>query len=180
MSMQACFPSMNPLGMAFAARISYLPKDGYVREVEMHWVVLYRQPGGPACQRQSWGWGARTAGGTPGRQSCWGIPAGRYGSLPGHHCSATAPALNGHQVCQTAKGTEGIFSTDLQKCYHPHVCVWRHHSALPRAVSSSTAVMCQESEHLKFTLFSWFGMIQRTKLGLVFLRVVISLVSCSL
>lgn len=45
MSMQACFPSMNPLGMAFAARISYLPKDAYVREVETHWMVLYRQTG---------------------------------------------------------------------------------------------------------------------------------------
>lgn len=127
MSMQACFPSMNPLGMAFAARISYLPKDAYVREVEAHRVVFYRQTGVRALLEA--GLGARTAGGTPGRQFCWGIPAGRYGSLPGHHCSATAPALNGRQVCQTEKGTEGIFSTNLQKCYRPHICVWRHFSS---------------------------------------------------
>lgn len=41
-SMHACFPSMNPLGMAFAARISYLPKDIDVREAEIHQAVLYK------------------------------------------------------------------------------------------------------------------------------------------
>lgn len=42
-SMQACFPSMNPLGIAFAARISYLPEDTDVREVEKCQIILYRQ-----------------------------------------------------------------------------------------------------------------------------------------
>lgn len=42
-SMQACFPSMNPLGIAFAARISYLPKDIDVSEVETHQIILHRQ-----------------------------------------------------------------------------------------------------------------------------------------
>lgn len=41
--MQACFPSINPLGIAFAARISYLPKDVDVREVETHQMILSRQ-----------------------------------------------------------------------------------------------------------------------------------------
>lgn len=154
MSMQACFPSMNPLGMAFAARISYLPKDAYVREAEAHRVVLYRQTGVRALLEA--GQGARTAGGTPGRRFCWGIPAGRYGSLPGHHCSATAPALNGRQVCQTEEGTEGIFSTNLQKCYCPYICIWRHRSALPCAASSSTGVMCQESENRACEIYPFF------------------------
>lgn len=33
---------MNPLGIAFAARISYLPKDTDVKEVEKHQIILYR------------------------------------------------------------------------------------------------------------------------------------------
>lgn len=52
-----------------------------------------------------------TAAGTPGRQSCWGIPACRCEFLPGHHCSAAAPALGGHQVCQPEEGAESGFST---------------------------------------------------------------------
>lgn len=120
--------------------------------------------------------GIPTADGIPGRQSCWGTLAGRCEYLPRHHCSATAPALNGHQVCQPEKETKSIFST-VEICKDVA-------STYLRLKTSFSSAVCTNSVprvwHLIFTLFSWFGMMQRTKLGFVFLKVVISLVSCSL
>lgn len=101
MRMQACFPSMKPLGMAFAARISYLKTQGRSQPTFSIICVLSRARSIlPHPSRL-------TVAGTLGRQSCWGSPDGRCGCLPTHHCSAAVPAPETHPACQT-EGMEEV------------------------------------------------------------------------
>lgn len=107
MRMQACFPSMKPFGMAFAARISYLETQGRSHQPRASPSFLPLPAPlthHPACARPS----RLTAGGTPGRQSCWGSPGGRYGCLLTPRCTAAAPALETHPACQTAKAERAM------------------------------------------------------------------------
>lgn len=107
MRMQACFPSMKPFGMAFAARISYLETKGrshQPRASPSFLPPLALLTHHPTCARPS----RLTVGGTPGRQSCWGSPGGRYGCLLTPRCTAAAPAPETHPVCQTAEAERAM------------------------------------------------------------------------
>lgn len=123
--MQACFPSMKPLGMALAARISYLETQGRSHDqvhLRCHQSVpplsLLPTPAPPPHPHQP---GRLTVGGTPGRRSCWGSPGGRFGCLPRPRCTAAALEPGRRPACPTAKMQRAVGCRGLREQQAPNL-----------------------------------------------------------
>lgn len=124
--MQACFPSMKPLGMAFAARISYL--ETQCRSHDRAHLRCHQLPLRPACSPHPPPTpsppapaGRPTVGGTPGRRSCWGSPGGRFGCLPRPRCTAAAPAPGRRPACPTAEMQRAVGCWGLREQQAPNL-----------------------------------------------------------
>ena len=119
---------MKPLGMALAARISYLETQGRSHDrahlrcrqsVPSRSLLSAPAPPPPAPAAPS---PCRlTVGGTPGRRSCWGSPGGRFGCLPRPRCTAAAPAPGRRPACPTAKMQRAVGCWGLEERQAPNL-----------------------------------------------------------